>query len=63
MSSGATGSGRGGGLDYAGDSRVVDPLGELLTTAAGDETTLLATIDPERVAQVRGRFGFLDDRR
>ena len=55
--------GTGGGLDYAGDSRVVDPLGELLTTAAGDETTLLATIDPERVAQVRGRFGFLDDRR
>jgi len=55
--------GSGGGLDYAGDSRVVDPLGELLSTAAGDETTLLATIDPERVAQVRGRFGFLDDRR
>jgi predicted amidohydrolase len=55
--------GSGGGLDYAGDSRVVDPLGELLTTAAGDETTLLATIDPERVADVRARFGFLDDRR
>jgi predicted amidohydrolase len=55
--------GSGGGLDYAGDSRVVDPLGELLTTAAGDETTLLATIDPQRVADVRTRFGFLDDRR
>ena len=55
--------GSGGGLDYAGDSRVVDPLGELLTTAAGDETTLLATIDPDRVADVRARFGFLDDRR
>ena len=24
--------GSGGGLDYAGDSRIVDPLGELLTT-------------------------------
>ncbi len=55
--------GSGGGLDYAGDSRVVDPLGELLATAAGDETTLLATIDPDRVADVRARFGFLDDRR
>ena len=55
--------GSGGGLDYAGDSRVVDPLGELLTTAAGDETTLLSTIDPQRVADVRARFGFLDDRR
>ena len=55
--------GSGGGLDYAGDSRVVDPLGELLTTAAGDETTLLAHVDPERVAQVRGPLRFLDDRR
>ena len=55
--------GSGGGLDYAGDSRVVDPLGELLTSAAGDETTLLATTDPDRVADVRARFGFLDDRR
>lgn len=55
--------GSGGGLDYAGDSRIVDPLGELLTTAAGDETTLYATIDPTRVDQTRRRFGFLDDRR
>jgi predicted amidohydrolase len=55
--------GSGGGLDYAGDSRVIDPLGELLATAAGDETTLLAQIDPQRVADVRARFGFLDDRR
>ena len=55
--------GSGGGLEYAGDSRVVDPLGELLTTAAGDETILLATIDPQRVVDVRARFGFLDDRR
>ena len=62
-SSAAIASASGGGLDYTGDSRVVDPLGELLTTAAGDETTLLATIDPDRVAEVRARFGFLDDRR
>ena len=55
--------GSGGGLDYAGDSRVVDPTGELLVTAAGDETTLYATIDPARVADVRDRFRFLDDRR
>jgi predicted amidohydrolase len=55
--------GSGGGLDYAGDSRIVDPLGELLTTAAGDETTLYATVDPARVSEVRERFGFLADRR
>jgi predicted amidohydrolase len=55
--------GRGGGLEYVGDSRVVDPLGELLATAAADETTLHARIDPDRVAEARQRFGFLDDRR
>ena len=55
--------GTGGGLTYVGDSRVVDPLGELLATGAVGETTLLAEIDPERVAAVRARFGFLDDRR
>ncbi len=55
--------GTGGGLDYTGDSRIVDPLGELLATAAGDETTLFGTVDPDRVTDVRARFGFLDDRR
>ena len=28
--------GEGGGLSYVGDSRIVDPVGELLATAAGD---------------------------
>jgi predicted amidohydrolase len=55
--------GTGGGLEYAGDSRIVDPTGELLATAAGDETTLYGMIDPARVAAVRDRFRFLDDRR
>lgn len=55
--------GSGGGLDYSGDSRIIDPTGELLATAAGDETTLLATVDAGRVAAVRDRFRFLDDRR
>jgi predicted amidohydrolase len=55
--------GTGGGLDYIGDSRVIDPYGEVLAAAAGDETTLLATIDADRVAAARARFGFLDDRR
>lgn len=55
--------GTGSGLEYSGDSRVIDPTGELLASAAGDETTLYATIDPDRVTQVRDRFRFLDDRR
>jgi len=55
--------GAGGGLEYAGDSCIVDPLGELLATGAGDETTLFGDIDPERVRSTRERFGFLTDRR
>jgi omega-amidase len=55
--------GSGGGLDYAGDSRIIDPTGEVLSGAAGDETMLLGTIDAERVRATRDRFRFLDDRR
>ncbi len=52
-----------GGLPYAGDSRIVDPLGELLATGARGETTLFADVSAEHVAAVRDRFRFLPDRR
>ena len=55
--------GEGGGLAYCGDSRVVDPLGEVLTSAARIETVLFADIVPAHVADVRARFPFLQDRR
>ncbi|MFV0306207.1 MAG: nitrilase-related carbon-nitrogen hydrolase [Desertimonas sp.] len=55
--------GHGGGIDYVGDSRIVDPLGELLVTAAGVETMLLADVSTEVVATTRTRFPFLQDRR
>ncbi len=55
--------GEGGGITYVGDSRIVDPLGELLATAAGTEATLVAEVDPAMVARVRQRFPFLQDRR
>ena len=48
--------GTGGGLDYAGDSRIVDPLGELLTTAAGDETTLFGDDRPRSGHRRAGPF-------
>jgi omega-amidase len=54
--------GSGDGLDYAGDSTVVDPLGEVLATAAGGETMLLADLDLARVKQVRKDLPFLSDR-
>ena len=55
--------GSGGGLDYAGDTMVVDPTGEVATSGAGQETIVLADVDAERVAEVRSSFPFLDDRR
>ena len=55
--------GSGGGLNYVGDSRIVDPLGELLATGSQGETILLADIEPATVAAVRERFQFLPDRR
>jgi predicted amidohydrolase len=55
--------GTGGSLTYSGDSRIVDPLGELLATASHGESILLADVTAERVAEVRERFRFLQDRR
>jgi omega-amidase len=55
--------GEGGGLAYSGDSRIVDPQGELLATASRTESILIADISAERVAATRERFQFLRDRR
>jgi predicted amidohydrolase len=55
--------GEGGGLQYAGDSRIIDPLGEILAAGAGGETILLADVDPDVVAETRKRYPFLADRR
>ena len=55
--------GQGGGLDYCGDSAIIDPLGEILATGAGVETVLLADLDTAHVASTRDHFRFLQDRR
>jgi predicted amidohydrolase len=55
--------GEGGQLRYVGDSRIVDPLGEVLVSAAGTETILLADLDPQVVRDARERLPFLPDRR
>lgn len=55
--------GVGGGLDYCGDSAIIDPFGNILATAATAETILTANVTAERVAQVRSDFPFLADRR
>jgi predicted amidohydrolase len=53
----------GDGTEHTGDSRIVSPMGELLATAAGVETVLLADVDPAEVAATRERLAFLVDRR
>jgi predicted amidohydrolase len=53
----------GDGTEHVGDSRIVSPMGELLATAAGIETVLLADVDAGEVAATRDRFRFLADRR
>jgi predicted amidohydrolase len=53
----------GDGTEHAGDSRIVAPDGELLATAAGVETIVLADVDAAEVAATRDRFRFLADRR
>ncbi|MGY2083543.1 carbon-nitrogen family hydrolase [Blastococcus sp. SYSU DS0539] len=53
----------GDGTEHTGDSRVVSPMGELLATAAGAETLVLADVDPAEVAATRDRLRFLPDRR
>ena len=45
------------------DSRIIDPLGELLATASRTESILLADISAATVAATRERFQFLRDRR
>lgn len=53
----------GDGLEHAGDSCIIDPMGELLATAAGIETVITADVDAEVVATVRKQLPFLPDRR
>ena len=55
--------GTGGGLEYAGDSRVVNPLGEVIAEAGYVSTILYADISSEEVQNVRTTFPFMQDRR
>jgi predicted amidohydrolase len=55
--------GAGGGLTYAGDSRVINPLGEVIAEAQDQATVLYADISAEEVQTVRTTFPFMQDRR
>ena len=53
----------GDGTGHAGDSRIVSPMGELLATASGVETIVLADVAADEVTATRDRLRFLADRR
>ena len=53
----------GDGTEHVGDSRIIGPTGELLATAAGVETLVVADVDPAEVGATRERQRFLPDRR
>ena len=55
--------GDGGSLHYTGDSRIIDPMGEVLAAGSGGQTLLLAEVDAAVVAATRERFPFMQDRR
>src|SRR3712207_2428397 len=49
----------GDGTEHSGDSRIVSPMGELLATAAGVETIVLADVDPAEVRAVQAGVDLL----
>ncbi|MBJ7450613.1 MAG: carbon-nitrogen family hydrolase [Blastococcus sp.] len=53
----------GDGTAHTGDSRIVDPMGEVLAAASGTETLVIADVDAAEVAATRDRLRFLPDRR
>ena len=55
--------GIGGGLTYAGDSRIIDPLGEVIAEANDEPCIVYADISAEEVQMVRTTFPFMQDRR
>jgi predicted amidohydrolase len=57
-------TGTGDGLDYTGDSVLLNPLGEeLATVEPGSEGCCSGDVDAKEVARIREQFSFLRDRR
>lgn len=60
---GANRVGVGGGVEYVGDSAIIDPLGRSLAEGSHQQTVLGADVDWVQVRDVRARYPFLADRR
>lgn len=55
--------GEGNGLEYTGDSQIIDPLGQILAAASHTESVLIADLSTDTVESTRTHFQFLPDRR
>ena len=50
-------------VDYAGDSMIVDPFGEVVESLGADAGVIAADVTPARVREIRTAYPFLADRR
>jgi predicted amidohydrolase len=48
---------------HRGDTSLIDPMGEVVSSLAWDEGVVVGDVDPSVVAEVRKKYPFLDDRR
>lgn len=56
-------AGMGDGLEYSGDSALIDPFGEAIASAARQPGLVVGDVDSAAVRRARERFSFLADRR
>jgi predicted amidohydrolase len=50
-------------VDHRGDTALIDPMGEVVSSLAWDEGVIVGDVDPKVVAEVRRKYPFLEDRR
>jgi omega-amidase len=51
----------GNGLEYPGESMIIGPLGEIITTAGSEEKIITHTLDRNNLENVRQKFPFWKD--
>lgn len=49
------------GINYSGDSMIIDPLGEILYQKTNDEDVFTYTLEKEKLIEVRDKFPFMKD--
>ena len=55
--------GEGNGLHYSGDSMIIDPLGNVISSLYIEDGLIIADIYPEDVTQIRENFKLKEDRK